>query len=216
MKTIRVLIADDHPLFRRGVVEAISRAADMIVVGEASTGDESSQLIQSLDPDVAVMDIEMPGERPLAIARRLRDAGARVRVLFLTMHRDEAVFHEAIDAGAAGYVLKDAAAHEIVAAIRAAAAGTLYISPTLSSHLLTRARRASVLADTRPPLQNLTASERRILKAICLGKTSKEVADECGISFRTVENHRANICGKLGLSGTNALLRFALEHKNEL
>jgi DNA-binding NarL/FixJ family response regulator len=216
MTTIRVLIADDHPLFRRGVVEAISRAGEMTVVGEASTGDEAWGLIQSLNPEVAVMDIEMPGERPLVIARRLRDAGARVRVLFLTMHRDEGVFHEAIDAGAAGYVLKDAAAHEIVAAIRAAAAGTLYVSPTLSSHLLTRARRASVLGDAKPELHSLTASERKILKSICLGKTSKEVADECGISFRTVENHRANICSKLGLSGTNALLRFALEHKSEL
>jgi DNA-binding NarL/FixJ family response regulator len=158
----------------------------------------------------------MPGERPLVIARRLRDAGARARVLFLTMHRDEAIFQEAIDAGASGYVLKDAAAHEIVAAVRAVAAGTPYISPSLSSHLLTRARRASVLAEARPELQRLTATERKILKSICLGKTSKEVAQDCGISFRTVENHRTNICGKLGLSGTNALLRFALEHKSEL
>ena len=214
--TVRVLIADDHPLFRRGVVEAISRAADITVVGEASTGDESWSLIQSLDPDVVVMDVEMPGEPSLDIARRLRDKRAKVRVLFLTMHRDEAVFHEAIDAGAVGYVLKDAAAGEIVAAIRAAAAGTPYISPSLSSHLLSRARRASVLADNKPELQRLTSTERKILKSISLGKTSKEVAQDCGISFRTVENHRANICGKLGLSGTNALLRFALEHKTEL
>jgi DNA-binding NarL/FixJ family response regulator len=216
MKTIRVVIADDHPLFRRGVVEAISRAEEINVVGEASNGDEARRSIETLEPDVVVMDIEMPGEPPLVIARRLRDAGARVRLLFLTMHRDEAVFHEAIDAGAAGYVLKDAAAAEIVAAVRAAAAGTPYISPTLSSHLLTRVRRASALADAKPELQRLTVTERKILKSICLGRTSKEVAHECGISFRTVENHRANICAKLGLSGTNALLRFALEHKSEL
>jgi DNA-binding NarL/FixJ family response regulator len=214
--TIRVLIADDHPLFRRGVAEAISRAGDISIVGEASTGDESWNLIQTVDPDVVVMDIEMPGQRPLEIARRLRDARARVRVLFLTMHGDESVFREAIDAGAAGYVLKDAAASEIVAAIRASAAGTPYISPSLSAHLLTRIQRSSLLADHKPELQHLTMTERKILKSISLGKTSKEVAQECGISFRTVENHRANICGKLGLSGTNALLRFALDHKNEL
>ncbi len=212
MKPIHVVIADDHPMFRRGLLDAISRASDIAVVGEAGTGDDAWRLIETAKPDVVVLDVEMPGERSFDIARRIRD---KVAVIFLTMHRDESVFNEAIEAGAKGYLVKDAAATEITAAIRSAAAGKPYISPSVSSYLLTRAQKSAALAE-KPELQRLTATEKRILKSISQGRTSKEVAQECGISFRTVENHRANICAKLGLSGTNALLRFALEHKSEL
>jgi DNA-binding NarL/FixJ family response regulator len=137
-------------------------------------------------------------------------------VLFLTMHREESIFNAAIDAGALGYVLKDAAAREIVAAIQAAAKGESYVSPAISSFLMRRAQRASALRQDQPALDQLTPAERRILKRIAQGKTSKEIAEELAISYRTVENHRANICAKLGLSGTNALLRFALEHRGSL
>ena len=213
---IRIVIADDHPLFRRGVVEAIRQERSFNVVGEADTVSEAWSVIDQEKPDVAVLDIEMNGEQAIAVARRIRDEARPVRVLFLTMHREESIFNEAIDAGAAGYVLKDAAAREIVAAIREVASGGSYISAALSSFLLRRAGRASSLRDEKPALEQLTSSERRILKMISQGKTSKEVAGELAISYRTVENHRANICTKLGLSGTNALLRFALEHRSAL
>lgn len=216
MNSIRVLIADDHPLFRRGLLDAIGRTAGISVVGEAENGDEAWRLIQTLKPDVAVLDIEMPGERGLSILKKVRENAMQVRILFLTMHRDEGIFNEAIDAGAMGYLLKDAAASEITAGIRAAAAGTPYISAGLSSLLLGRAQRAAALNEQKPELLRLTPAERKILKSISLGLTSKEIAQELGVSFRTVENHRANICAKLGLSGTNVLLRFALEHKSEL
>jgi DNA-binding NarL/FixJ family response regulator len=212
----RIVIADDHPLFRRGLVEAIRQEPGFSVVGEAQNAREAWDLIERLRPDVAVLDVEMEGEQSLPIARRTREAGLEVRILFLTMHREESVFNEAIDAGAAGYVLKDAAAREIVAAIRSAAGGQPYVSPAISSFLLRRAERATTLRREKPALEQLTPSERRILKAIAEGKTSKEVASELSISYRTVENHRANICAKLGLSGTNALLRFALEHRSAL
>jgi DNA-binding NarL/FixJ family response regulator len=213
---IRIVVADDHPLFRRGVVEAVKQDRSFVIVGEAETVAEAWNAIEQAKPDVAVLDIEMNGEQAIAIARRIRDEELAVRVLFLTMHREESIFNEAIDAGAAGYVLKDAAAREIVAAIRAVAAGGSYISPAISSFLMRRAERASALRNEKPALEQLTTSERRILKMISQGKTSKEVADELAISYRTVENHRANICTKLGLSGTNALLRFALEHRSAL
>jgi DNA-binding NarL/FixJ family response regulator len=212
----RIVIADDHPLFRRGLADAVGHERGFTVVGEAETTSDAWSLIERLRPDVAVLDVEMAGEHSLPLARRVRDEGLPVRVLFLTMHKDETIFNAAIDAGAAGYILKDAAAREIVAAIRAAAAGQAYVSPAISSFLLRRAERAASLRRDKPALDQLTPSERRILKAIAEGKTSKEVADELSVSYRTVENHRANICAKLGLSGTNALLRFALENRSAL
>jgi DNA-binding NarL/FixJ family response regulator len=216
MSNIRIVIADDHPLFRRGLIEAIRQERHFIVVGEAETAADAWQLIETLAPDVAVLDIEMGGEQSVWLAARVRERGLDVRVLFLTMHKEESIFNEAIDAGATGYVLKDAAAMEIAAAIRAAAAGDSYVSPSISSFLLRRARRASALREERPALAQLTPSERKILRLIAQGKTSKEVAEELAISYRTVENHRANICAKLSLSGTNALLRFALENRASL
>jgi DNA-binding NarL/FixJ family response regulator len=214
--SIRILIADDHPLFRRGLVEAIRQERDLVVAGEAETIDEAWAAIERMPPDVAVLDIEMGGQHTIELARRIRSSGHPVRVLFLTMHREESIFNAAIDAGALGYVLKDAAAREIVAAIQAAAKGESYVSPAISSFLMRRAQRASALRQDQPALDQLTPAERRILKRIAQGKTSKEIAEELAISYRTVENHRANICAKLGLSGTNALLRFALEHRGSL
>lgn len=211
-----IVIADDHPLFRRGLVEAIRQERDFTVAGEAESSAEAWRLIESLQPEVAVLDVEMGGEQSVALARRVRECGLPTRVLFLTMHKEESIFNEAIDAGAIGYVLKDAAAREINAAIRAAAAGQPYVSPAISSFLLRRAQRASALRQEKPALDQLTPAERRILSLIARGKTSKEAAEELAISYRTVENHRANICAKLGLSGTNALLRFALEHRSAL
>ncbi len=212
----RVVIADDHPLFRRGLIEAIRQERDFEVVGEAEDSTETWRLIESLLPDVLVLDVEMGGEHSLSLARRIRDSEFPVRILFLTMHKEESVFNEAIDAGAAGYVLKDAAARDIVAAIRTVAAGQSYVSPVISSFLLRRARKAEALLEEKPALEQLTPAERKILLLIAQGKTSKEVADALAISYRTVENHRANICAKLGLSGTNSLLRFALEHRSSL
>jgi DNA-binding NarL/FixJ family response regulator len=216
MGETRVIIADDHPLFRRGLAEAIRQERGLTIVGEGESVSSAWELIERLKPDVAVLDVEMGGEHSLPLARRVREAGLPVRVVFLTMHREEAIFNEAIDAGAAGYVLKDAAAREIADAIRVTASGGSYVSPVISSFLLRRAERASALVRERPLLEQLTPTERRILKAIAEGKTSKEVAGEMSISYRTVENHRANICAKLGLSGTNALLRFALENRSAM
>jgi DNA-binding NarL/FixJ family response regulator len=216
MSEIRVVVADDHPLFRRGLVDAIQHERGLTVVGEAESSAAAWELIENVRPDVAVLDVEMGGEYSLPVARRVREAGLPVRVVFLTMHREESVFNDAIDAGASGYVLKDAAAREIAEAIRVTAAGGAYVSPVISSFLLRRAERAAALRQQVPPLEQLTPTERRILKAIAEGKTSKEVAEEFSISYRTVENHRSNICAKLGISGTNSLLRFALENRRAL
>jgi DNA-binding NarL/FixJ family response regulator len=137
-------------------------------------------------------------------------------VIFLTMHKDEMHFNEALDLGVRGYLIKDNAAADVVNCIRAVAAGEDYISPSLSTHLLNRRSRAATLARQQPGINDLTATERRILVLLAEYKTSREIASELCVSIRTIENHRANICTKLDLHGTHALARFAIQHKSEL
>ena len=132
------------------------------------------------------------------------------------MHRDEAIFNTALDLGAQGYLLKESAVEEIIACVKAVAAGQKFISPQLSTYLFNRASRASILVQQKATLLDLTPSERRVLKLIAEQRTSREIADMLFISVRTVERHRENICAKLELRGSNALLKFALEHKEQL
>src|SRR5262249_35820545 len=140
----------------------------------------------------------------------------QVEAIFLTMHKDEDLFNEAMNLGVKGYVLKDSAVTDIAAAVKAVVIGQSYISPSLSSYLISRGSRASSLAKQRPGLNVLTPTERRILRLIAENNTSREIAEELFISIRTVDNHRANISAKLELQGSHALLKFALEHKSEL
>lgn len=212
---IRVVIADDHPIFRNGLRRALESAADVAVVAEAGDGDECLTALAASRPDVVVLDLDMPKTDGFAVVRALRAEGARVRTVILTMHDNEDFFNEAMDLGVDGYVLKDGAVSDIVACVRAVVSGRNYVSPTLGTYLLARTRRATA-ARGRPELALLTATERRVLARVAAGRTSREIAAELFVSVRTVENHRANICAKLGLRGANALLRFALEHRADL
>lgn len=211
-KEIRIVIADDHPIFRRGLRMVIETDPLLQVVGEADDGESALARILELKPDVAVLDINMPAPDGLAIARELHSRLSPVKTIFLTMHKDEALLNAALDAEVKGFVVKDAAANEIVGCIGAVAAGESYLSPALSSHLLNRRNRAAQI----PSLNDLTRSERRILQLIAESKTNKDIAAELFISVRTVEHHRSNICTKLGLTGKNALLTYALTHRSEL
>jgi DNA-binding NarL/FixJ family response regulator len=204
-----VLIADDHPLFRKGLRQVIEEETDVRVVAEAADGREALELIRSHRPDVAVMDIEMPQADGFAVMRAVRDEGVPTRVVILTMHKDEAMLREAFDLGASGYVLKHSAAAEVVDSIRAVAAGQSYVSPAMASMLIRPAARDGELA-------LLTPTEVRILRMLADFRTSKEIADELSVSFRTVETHRNNICTKLGLEGKHSLLKFAAEHRTKL
>ncbi|HMV99779.1 MAG TPA: response regulator transcription factor [Acidobacteriota bacterium] len=213
---IRIVIADDHPVFRRGLQMVITSDPMLKVVGEASGGTEAVSLIQTLHPDVAVLDIDMPDKNGFDVVRRVQTLPSVPKIVFLTMHQDEALFNGAFDLGVQGYLLKDSAVTDIIKSIKAVAAGEHFISSSLSTFLVNRSRRSVSLLERKPTIEDLTPTERRVLRLIAENKTSKEIADLLCISLRTVENHRAHICQKLDLRGAHALLKFALTHKQEL
>lgn len=212
---VRVFIADDHAIVRKGLRAAIEEDSSMHVVGEAGDGESALVAIQQQRPDVVVLDIDMPKLDGLAVARELARKGVETSIIFLTLHTDEDLFRAAIELGCRGYLLKDSATQEIVASLRAAIAGQMYISSAMTAKLV-RSNAASPVALRGAPSSNLTPSERNILRLIAEGKSSKEIGEELSIHYRTVENHRTNICRKLGIEGANALLRFALQHKSGL
>ena len=213
---ITVLIADDHPIFCTGLRQVIEADVAVRVVAEARNGDEALASIESVRPDVAVLDIDMPGRDGLDVARALRDRRSATRVIFLTLHKDAVYLDAALDAGVLGYVLKDSAATEIIGAIRAVHAGRQYVSPALSGLLINRSQGAEALARKLPALDALTPAEMKVLKLLAEIKTTKEIADTLRISPRTVEHHRTSIAAKLELRGSLALTRFAVKHQSAL
>jgi DNA-binding NarL/FixJ family response regulator len=215
-REVRIVIADDHAIVREGFRRVIERDATLTVVGEAADGRRTIELVTALKPEIAVVDFSMPEQNGVDVIRTLQQAGLPTRVILLTMHNDRGRFSEALDAGAAGYVLKDGAITEIVQAIHAVSGGGHYISPQLSTHLLDRRSSTAKLVQEAPGLNALTATERRILRLVGDGHTSKVIAEGLFVSIRTVEDHRANICEKLGVRGVNALLKFAMAHRFEL
>jgi DNA-binding NarL/FixJ family response regulator len=211
-----VVIVDDHPLYRQGLRQAVMDDPRFAVIGEADAGPAAIETILNLKPDVTVLDVNLPGLSGLEVAATLQKKKSHTRVVILTMLKDEQAFNRALNLGVQGYVLKENASDEILNCIAAVAKGEAYVSPTLTGFMLGRRRRAETLASHRPNLEDLTVAEKRILQRIAGGKTSKEIAAELFISPRTVESHRANICDKLGLTGSNRLLQFALENRDAL
>jgi len=212
----RILIIDDHPIFRYGLMQVIAADPGLEVVGEAGDGATALALTQTLAPDVAVVDLDLPGMGGLELTEQLRRLARPPVVLVVTMHREDQMVNAALDRGALGYLTKESAAAELVNAIRAVLRGQIFVAPGLAGALVRRARRAEVLRDETPGLARLTPSELRVLKLVSRNETSREIARHLFISTRTVESHRASICAKLGLQGTHALLQFALEHRDEL
>jgi two-component system response regulator DegU len=208
----RIVIADDHPIFRAGIRQVLEKEAAVTIVGEAEHGEEALRQIIDLNPDIAILDFQMPKMTGLDVVRRLEAIGNETKVIFLTMIDDRKVFLEAMDLGVAGYVLKDSAVKEILQAVRAVVNHRPFVSPALTVFLLQR--RAEPLQP--PTLKILTPTEMHILKLIGELRSNQEIADELFISKRTVENHRVNIARKLHLKGSHVLLRLALENKEIL
>ncbi|HMV48889.1 MAG TPA: response regulator transcription factor [Blastocatellia bacterium] len=215
-ENITLLIADDHPLLRHGLRKIIEHDPQLKVLAEAGDGAEALRLIETLQPAVAVLDIHMPGMTGFEVAQAAQAKQFGTRIVILTMYKDEEMFNAAMNIGVRGYILKDSALAEIAACVKAVAAGQSYISSALSGFLLNRRERSERLQRQTPGLNDLTPTERRVLKLVAAYKSSKEIADELNIHYRTVGNHRTNISQKLGLHGTHALVKFALEHKSEL
>ena len=212
---ITVLIADDHPIFRQGLKQLIEKQPGFRVVAEAEDGETALGLISTYAPSVAILDLNMPRLDGFAVARRAQEINLPVRIIILTMHNDELHFNEAINLGIQGYLIKDSAATEVIDCLKTVLGGREYYSPSLSSFLLTRRRRA-VQTEMLSGVGDLTPTERRVLVLLSELKTTKEIAAELGVSPRTVDNHRAHICSKLDLQGSHALTKFAIQHKDEL
>jgi DNA-binding NarL/FixJ family response regulator len=206
-----VLVADDHAMVREGIRSVLEREAGFQVVAEAGTGSEVVPLAIEHQPDVAVLDISMPGETGLRAALLLRQALPHVRVLILSMYDNTEYVLESVRAGAHGYLLKDAAAQELATAIRTILEGETWFSPAVAARLSEGMRGDIQREQQKTSLDLLTAREREVLAGIARGLTNKEIAGELGISHRTVETHRESLMKKLSIRTVAGLTKFALE-----
>jgi two-component system response regulator NreC len=203
---ITIVIADDHKVVRSGLRLLLQGEQGMHVVGEVGDADAALRMVAARRPDVLVLDLNMPGTPSLPSIPKVREASDTTQVVVLTMQDDPAFAREALQLGASGYVLKEAADEELVSAVRAAAAGRTYLNPELGARLA-----AAPPVPSGPP-DDLTEREAEILKLIALGHTNAEIAQQLYLSVRTVESHRAHIQQKLGRSTRAELVRYALDH----
>lgn len=206
----RVLIADDHAIVRAGLRAVLKGEAGMELVGEASNGEEALLLVESLHPDILVLDLSMPDMDGIQVTKRLQSTSPGVRILILTVHEDEALLREVIRAGAAGYILKHAAEEELLSAIHVVQMGEIYIHPKLIRALLVEPQKST--PPSPQPDEVLTPRELDVLNLIVQGYTNRQIAEELRLSVRTVEGYRANLTEKLGLHSRAELVRYAREH----
>jgi len=204
---MKILIGDDHAVFRRGLKETLSEAFPKTVFGEARTAQETFELAQRQNWDVIILDISMPGRSGLDILEDLRRSRPRIPVLLLTMHPEQQFARRALKAGAAGYLTKDSVPDELKEAIKRIVAGGRYVSATLAETLAVDLRRGADL----PVHELLSDREFQVLRMIASGKTVKEVADELSLSVKTVSTYRSRILEKTGMKTTAELIRYALQ-----
>ena len=209
----RIVIADDHPIFRAGLRQVIETERAFAVVGEASDGESALRLVEELRPDIVVLDVNMPVLGGFSVVGEMQRRGLPGAVVILTMHNEEAMFAKAMSLGVRGYVVKDGASADIVNCLNAVRRGQSFTSAAVTGYLFKRAGEGRQL---RKGIAALTPTERVVLSMIADYKTSKEIATALGISHRTVENHRGNICAKVEVSGSHALIKFALQHREAL
>jgi DNA-binding NarL/FixJ family response regulator len=202
---IRVLLADDHEILRAGLRMLVEAQDDMTVIGEASTGEETVAHVRALRPDVAVLDLTMPGMGGLKAARTLQGDAEATKIVVLSRHGDEAYVRELLAAGTNGYVLKHSGSAELLHAIRAAARNEQYLDPALRPEKEGRPEISGVNTDVTP-------REREVLRSTAIGLSNKEIAAQLSISFRTVEVHKTNGMRKLKLEGRADVVRYAMLH----
>jgi len=222
MDIVRVILVDDHEIVRTGLRSYLEAQPGLQVVGEAENGDEALSLVEQAHPDVVVMDITMPGMDGLEATRRLTVQSPGSKVLALTVHADKQYFFEMLSAGAVGYVTKQTAAEELVAAIRAVARGNVYLQPALARWLLEDYRRLAGQDDPStirdlpaapqpdPVLESLSERERQVLEGVAQGLSNVKIAENLGIKPKTVARHRERIMGKLNMHTCTELVKFAI------
>jgi two-component system response regulator NreC len=204
------LITDDHAIVRTGLRTLLTADPSMELVGEASGGHEAIQLVEQTQPDVLLLDLSMPDLDGIEVTRAVKSSFPQLRVLILTIHEDQGLLREAIRAGASGYILKRAAESELISAIHVLMRGDMYVDPAMMRDLLSETVPPSGGADA--VVEQLTPRELEVLKYIVQGYTNRQIGEELSISVRTVEGHRANLSGKLGLHSRVDLVRYAREH----
>lgn len=210
MKKYTAIVADDHPIFRKGLVEILGGISNLEIVAELSDGLLAYQSIIAKRPDVAILDIEMPGLTGLDICRKVMSEKSETKFIVLTMHRDKNFFNDAMSIGVMGYLLKDHAIDELIKCVEKVLKGEQFVSPGIENLLVFPGQ------NELPELGQLTATEKVILKLIADSKTSTEIAQLLFVSPNTIDNHRSNIVKKLGIEGKNSLLKFAIQHKDLL
>lgn len=208
---IKVFNADDHPILRKGITDLLKETEGLQWVGSAENGKEAIEKIRSIQPDIVLLDIEMPHYSGLEVAQILLDEGIKTEFILLTLFKDESLFRNAIAMGIKGYLLKESSEKEIVDCIQSVYRGWPYVNPSLSQYLFSSQKSKDNI------LGNLSEHELNILKLIAAQKTSSEIADMLFISPKTVSNHRSNISKKLKLTGVqNGLLKWAIENRDLL
>ncbi len=207
---IRLLLADDHAVVRSGLRMLLQAQPDMVIIGEAETGQEAVQRTVELAPDVVLMDIEMPGMNGIEATRRIKAEAPATAVLALTMYEDDQYFFEMLRAGASGYVPKRAAPDELVSAIRAAGRGEVFLYPSLAGRLVKDYLQRGPAGESEAQNDDLTPREQEVLTLIAEGYSNNEIADRLVISAKTVDRHRENIMRKLNLHNRVELVKYAL------
>jgi DNA-binding NarL/FixJ family response regulator len=206
---IRVLVADDHAVVRRGVVQILDEAPDLVAAGEASTGRQVLQQVQENEYDVLVLDIGMPDGSGLEVLHQLRTLRPELRVLILSMYPERQYALRALKAGAAGYLTKESAPDELTAAVRRIAGGGKYITQSLAEELT-----AALVGETeQSPEEILSDREFQVVCMLAEGKTIAGIAEELSLSVKTISTYRARVLEKLGLNNTAEIIRYAFEHK---
>ena len=211
-----ILVADDHPVVRKGIINVVNRIPSYKVIYECGNGDDAMQSIRELKPDVVLLDISMPGMSGIDVIRQAQKENIPSDFIILTMYDDEAYFQAALDLGVKGYLLKENALMELENCMKSVFTGKIYLSPSLSGFLVKKNHQTKTLFSKMPVLAQLTNTEIKVLQLLSGKKTSKEIADEMFVSVRTIQNHRNNICRKLNLKGHHSLLEFAIRHRSEL
>jgi DNA-binding NarL/FixJ family response regulator len=213
---MKILVAEDHPLYRDGLRSIIESDPKLTLVFETGDGIEAMDAARRLSPDLAVLDINLPGMGGLEIARTRLKENLSFEIVFITMYREQALFDEALDLQVNGYVLKDSTPEEIHQAILSVGNGQIWYSPSLGEFMIDHKNRQRRGHKEIPGLESLTPTERRVLKLVASDRTTKEIAAQFGVSHRTIDSHRAHIGAKLGLSGSHSLLKFAFDNRDKL